>query len=103
MTAANVFCAPWFGVFLAALCSLESAAALAQGDLARAYRVIAGKTFVDQAEAKQIEQVGQEAATNYGVSGTPTFVVHGQSQTHGPFVDFQELKNYIDPILAKKK
>ncbi|HWU25402.1 MAG TPA: thioredoxin domain-containing protein [Rhizomicrobium sp.] len=55
----------------------------------------------DQAEAKQIEQVGQEAATNYGVLGTPTFVLDGQ--THGPFVDFQELKSFLDPILAKKK
>ena len=57
----------------------------------------------DQAEGKKIEQIGQEATTKYDVSGTPTFVFEGQPQTHGPFEDFQELKKYIDPILAKKK
>ncbi len=57
----------------------------------------------NQAEAKKIEQIGQEATTKYEVSGTPTFVFEGQPQTHGPFEDFQELKSYIDPILAKKK
>jgi len=54
----------------------------------------------NQAEVQRIEKVGQDAQTIYGVSGTPTFVVNGQ--THGPFVDFQELKNFIDPMLAKK-
>jgi kynurenine formamidase len=49
MIASKLFCARLFCVFLAtlALCSVESAAALAQGELARAYRVIASKSFVD--------------------------------------------------------
>ncbi|HEY7298113.1 MAG TPA: cyclase family protein [Xanthobacteraceae bacterium] len=49
MIASKLFCARWAGLLLAtlALCSLNGAAALAEGKLARAYRVIAGKTFVD--------------------------------------------------------
>ncbi|HEY7300867.1 MAG TPA: cyclase family protein [Xanthobacteraceae bacterium] len=49
MVASKLFCARSFGAFFAvlALSGLESAAALGQGDLARAYRVIARKTFVD--------------------------------------------------------
>lgn len=54
----------------------------------------------DQAEAKKIEDVGTEAQTKYGINGTPTFVVNGQ--THGPFVDLQDMKSFIDPMLAKK-
>jgi protein-disulfide isomerase len=55
----------------------------------------------NQAEAQHIQQVGLDATAKYGVSGTPTFVVNGT--THGPFVDYQELKSFIDPMLAKKK
>ncbi len=55
----------------------------------------------NQAEAKRIQQVGQDATTQYGVSGTPTFVVNGT--THGTFLDFKELQDFIDPMLAKKK
>jgi protein-disulfide isomerase len=55
----------------------------------------------NQAEAQHIQQVGQDATTKYGVSGTPTFVVDGT--THGPFIDYAELKSFIDPMLAKKK
>jgi protein-disulfide isomerase len=55
----------------------------------------------NQAEAQRIQKVGQDATTQYGVSGTPTFVVNGT--THGPFVNFDELKSFIDPMLSKKK
>jgi protein-disulfide isomerase len=54
----------------------------------------------DQAETKRIEQVGQDAQTRYGVSGTPTFLVNGRM--HGPFVEFQEVRDFIDPMLGKK-
>jgi len=54
----------------------------------------------DQAEAKRIQDVGNYAQTKYGIDSTPTFVVNGQ--THGPFVDYQELQSFIDPMLAKK-
>ena len=54
----------------------------------------------NQAEAEKISQIGQEATTKYGVNGTPTFIVNGQ--THGPFNDWNEVKDFLDPILAKK-
>ena len=54
----------------------------------------------NQAEAKRIEDVGTEAQTKYGINGTPTFLVNGQS--HGPFGDFAEMQAFIDPMLAKK-
>jgi protein-disulfide isomerase len=54
----------------------------------------------DQAEQKRIQDVGTEATTKYGVSGTPTFIASGQ--IHGPFVDYQELQSFFDPMLAKK-
>jgi len=54
----------------------------------------------DQAEQKRIQDVVTEATTKYGVSGTPTFIANGQ--IHGPFVDYQELQNFFDPMLAKK-
>lgn len=56
--------------------------------------------IADQAEAKRIQDVGTDAQTRYGIDGTPTFVVNGQ--THGPFVDFQEMQGFLDPMLSKK-
>jgi protein-disulfide isomerase len=53
----------------------------------------------NQSEQQRIAQVAQEAQTKYNVSGTPTFVVNGQ--IHGPFQDYQELKDFVDPILKK--
>ncbi len=54
----------------------------------------------NQAEAKRIQDVGQDATTRYGITGTPSFVANGQ--VHGPFVDFQEFKTFLDAQLAKK-
>lgn len=54
----------------------------------------------DQAETKRIEQVGLDAQTRYGVSGTPTFLVNGQ--VHGPFADLEAVRAFIDPMLGKK-
>jgi protein-disulfide isomerase len=54
----------------------------------------------NQAEGAKISQVGEEATTKYGINSTPTFIVNGQ--THGPFMDWNEVKSFLDPILAKK-
>lgn len=54
----------------------------------------------DQAAAQKITQVGQDASTKYGVSGTPTFIVNGQ--LHGPFSTIDEFKAFLDPMLHKK-
>lgn len=51
-------------------------------------------------EQKRIQDVGTDAQTRYGISGTPTFVANGQ--IHGPFQDFSEMQGFIDPMLAKK-
>jgi protein-disulfide isomerase len=55
----------------------------------------------NQAEAAKISQIGQEATTKYGISGTPTFIVNGQQ--HGPFEDWNEVKSFLDPIFASAK
>lgn len=54
----------------------------------------------NQAATQKIAQIGQEAASKYGVSGTPTFIVNGQS--HGPFIDWNDVKTFLDPMLKKK-
>ena len=54
----------------------------------------------DQAAAKRIQDVGQDAMTRYGINGTPSFVVNGQ--VHGPFADYKEFKTFIDSMMAKK-
>jgi len=55
----------------------------------------------DQAMQKRIQDVGADAQTRYGISGTPSFVAGGQ--VHGPFGDYQEFKTFLDGLLAKKK
>jgi len=54
----------------------------------------------NQAAAAKVSQVGQEAATKYAISSTPTFIVN--TQIHGPFQDWAEVKAFLDPMLAKK-
>jgi len=54
----------------------------------------------DQAMQKRTQDVGADAQTRYGISGTPSFVANGQ--VHGPFVDYQEFKTFLDAQLAKK-
>jgi protein-disulfide isomerase len=56
--------------------------------------------IADQSKAKRIEDIGADAMARYGVSGTPTFVINGQ--THGTFADLAEMQNVLDPLLAKK-
>lgn len=54
----------------------------------------------DAAEQKRVQDVGTDAQTRYGVSGTPTFIANGN--IHGPFQDFSEMQSFLDPLLAKK-
>ena len=54
----------------------------------------------NQAEAQKISQIGQEASTKYGVNSTPSFFVNGQM--HGPFESWNDVKAFLDPMLAKK-
>ncbi len=58
------------------------------------------RCIANQAEAKRVQDVGTDAQTRYGVSGTPTFVMNGQ--IHGPFIDFKQMQGFIDPMLSKK-
>jgi protein-disulfide isomerase len=54
----------------------------------------------NQTVANQVSQVGQDAQTKYGITGTPTFIVNGIQ--HGPFEDYKELQDFITPMLPKK-
>jgi len=54
----------------------------------------------DQAAQQRITKIGDDANKRYGINGTPSFITNGQM--HGPFQNYQELKDYIDPLLAKK-
>jgi protein-disulfide isomerase len=56
--------------------------------------------IANQNEAKRIQQVGADAQTKYSINSTPSFVVDGQ--LHGPFMDFQELQSFVNPMLSKK-
>jgi protein-disulfide isomerase len=56
--------------------------------------------IANQVVAKRVQQVEADAVARYNISGTPSFVVHGN--VHGPFEDFQELQAYINPLLPKK-
>jgi protein-disulfide isomerase len=54
----------------------------------------------NQAALQKAAKIGEEANTKYGVSGTPTFIANGQ--VHGPFEDWNDVKAFLDPMLAKK-
>jgi protein-disulfide isomerase len=57
------------------------------------------KCIANQAEQQRVTQVGEDAQTRYNINGTPTFLINGQ--IHGPFEDWQELKDFIEPMLKK--
>lgn len=57
------------------------------------------KCIANQAEQQRVTDVGQDAQTRYNINGTPTFIINGQ--IHGPFEDWQELKDFIEPMLKK--
>jgi protein-disulfide isomerase len=54
----------------------------------------------NQAALQKAAKIGEEANTKYGVSTTPTFIANGQ--VHGPFADWNDVKSFLDPMLAKK-
>ncbi|MGN6517719.1 MAG: thioredoxin domain-containing protein [Rhizomicrobium sp.] len=54
----------------------------------------------NQGEQKRITDVGQNAQTNYGIQGTPTFLVNGVIAP--PFESYDDVKKYLDQALAKK-
>lgn len=58
------------------------------------------KCISDQAANKRATDVGTYAQTAYGIQGTPTFLVNGQAAP--PFESTDDIKNYLDGILAKK-
>ena len=54
----------------------------------------------DPAKIKRVEDVAKDAATRFGITGTPTFVINGEVQTPGaPWVD---IKAKLDSLLPKK-
>lgn len=54
----------------------------------------------NQAEQQRIVKVGEDATTQFGINGTPTFIINGQ--VHSVFANWQELKDYLDAELKKK-
>jgi protein-disulfide isomerase len=78
----------------------QHAALLEMGRIAGMNSQQVDTCIADQAAAKRIEQVGTYAQTNYGINGTPTFVVKGQ--LHMPFRDFDDVRSFFDPLVAKK-
>jgi len=53
----------------------------------------------NQDQQKRITAVGQYATAQYGVSGTPTFLVNGAIAP--PFESPDDVKAYLDQVLAK--
>lgn len=54
----------------------------------------------DAAANKRATDVGQEAETKYGITGTPTFIVNGEIAP--PFESSDDVKKYLDQKLAQK-
>ena len=53
----------------------------------------------NQDQQKRIAAIGQDANTQYGVTGTPTFLVNGAIAP--PFESPDDIKAYLDQVLAK--
>jgi protein-disulfide isomerase len=51
-------------------------------------------------EQTQITEIGQEAETKYGVTGTPSFIVNGQLRVGES--TWEEWQDYFNKLLAKK-
>jgi len=58
------------------------------------------KCIGDPNANKRAADVGAYAQTTYGINGTPTFLVNGQ--TAPPFESPDDIKTYLDGVLAKK-
>ncbi len=54
----------------------------------------------DQAKNARVMAVSDDAQKRFGVSGTPTFVINGVTQTAG--AQWPEIKKALDSLLAKK-
>ena len=54
----------------------------------------------DSVEQKKITRVGTDAQTNYGIDGTPTFIVNGQKRV-GPST-WADWQSYLDMTLRGK-
>lgn len=57
--------------------------------------------IANQDEQKRITKVGTEAQKDYGINGTPTFIINGNVHTGG--VDMDAMQKVIDPLLKDKK
>ena len=53
--------------------------------------------LADRAQATAMMQVYQENMEEYGITGTPSFVINGETYSNMSFAEFQEI---IDPLLA---
>lgn len=56
--------------------------------------------MADTNQQKRIMAVAQDAASRYGISGTPTFVINGEVETAG--AEWSEIQAKLDSLLAKK-
>ena len=56
--------------------------------------------IADKAKQARIMAVAQDAASRYGINGTPTFVINGEVQTPG--APWPDIKAKLDSLLAKK-
>jgi protein-disulfide isomerase len=54
----------------------------------------------DQKAAQKISQVGNDAATKFGIQSVPSFVINGQVQTFTG--DWDGFQNYLNSLLKKK-
>jgi len=58
------------------------------------------RCIANQSEQQRIAKVAQDAQTKYNLNSTPTFIANGQVHVGG-FADFQEVKEFLDPMLKK--
>ncbi len=54
----------------------------------------------NQSEQKRASDVGQKASTEYGINGTPSFIINGELRSGE--VPWDQMKNLLDSKLPKK-
>jgi len=57
--------------------------------------------IANQAAARKITQVGDDAEKKYAVHGTPTFIIGGKTHL-GPFQDLKDFQTFIAPLSSAK-
>jgi protein-disulfide isomerase len=77
------------------------AALVGMGQIAGMDAALTDKCIGDTAMQKRITDVGTYAQMHYGVNGTPTFIVNGETSPF--FRTPDDVKNYLDSVLAKLK